>query len=352
MDKKIVVLGAGAVGGYVGGHLSLAGEDVLLIDPWPEHIEAIKTDGLHLSNPAEEHVVEVPCMHLHEVQGLNKNPVDIAIISTKSYDTEWAAALIKPYLKPDGFIVSLQNSINEERIAGIVGWGKVVGCIPSGISVELYKPGHIQRTLMPAGKGKLVFRLGEVHGRVTRRVEDLAQRLRVVDGTKTTTNLWGERWTKLIVNSMNNAVSAVTGLGSRLIAEQEIPRKLSIKIGCETIRVGQALGYEIEVVRGMDLETLLAAGRDESRALKEVHRVMLEGVKHRTAAGRPSTAQDIDKGRRTEIDFINGLVVRKGHEAGVPTPLNETITRVVKRVESGELKQHPDHAHDILKSSV
>ena len=348
MKKKIVIFGAGAVGGYVGGQLARAGEDILLIDPWAEHIDCIKSEGLHLSTPAEEDTVKVPCMHLHEVQSLAKNPVDIVFVSVKSYDTEWAAAMMKQYLKPDGFIVSLQNSINEERIAGIVGWGKTVGCIASGISVELYKPGHIMRTLMPGAKGKVVFRVGEVHGRITERVKHLAEMLGVVDGAKATTNLWGERWTKLVVNSMNNAVSAVTGLNSRVIVEQEAPRMLSIKLGVEAVQVGVALGYDLENIRGMTVEMLMAAERDEPEALAEIHNKMLETTKHRTEDGRPSTAQDIRKGRRTEIDYINGLVVQKGKEVGLSTPINEKITALIKRLERGEIKSSPENIAGIL----
>ncbi|MEW6673662.1 MAG: 2-dehydropantoate 2-reductase [Thermodesulfobacteriota bacterium] len=350
MKKKIVIFGAGAVGGYTGGQMARAGEDILLIDPWPEHIDAIKRTGLHLKTTDEEHTVKVPAMHLHEVQSLAKNPVDIVFISTKSYDTEWAAAMMKQYLKPDGFIVSLQNSINEERIAAIVGWGKTVGCIASGISVELYKPGHIKRTLMPAAKGKLVFRVGEVHGRITGRVKRLAEMLSAVDGAKATNNLWGERWTKLVVNSMNNAVSAITGLNSKLIVDQEGPRMLSIKLGAEAVQVGVALGFDLEVIRGMTVEMLLAAGRGEPAALAEIHAKLLETTKHRTEEGRPSTAQDIRKGRRTETDYINGLVAQKGKEVGLATPANEAITRLIRRIESGELKPSPEHADRILGS--
>ena len=146
MSKRIVFMGAGAVGGYVGGHIARTGEDVTLIDPWPEHIEYIKHNGIHLSGTQGEHTVRLKALHLHEVQSLFKEPVDIAFICTKSYDTEWATMMIKQYLAPDGFVVSLQNSINEERIANIVGWGKVVGCIASTIGVDAYKAGHVMRT--------------------------------------------------------------------------------------------------------------------------------------------------------------------------------------------------------------
>jgi 2-dehydropantoate 2-reductase len=313
-----------------------------LIDPWPEHIDRINRNGLQLSNPVGTHTVKVPAIHLHEAQRLSKNPVDIAIIATKSYDTEWAAAMMKQYLKPDGFIVSMQNSINEERIAGIVGYGKTVGCVVSGISVDACEAGHIMRTRNPGGKAHNVFRVGEVHGRVTQRVKELAEMLSVVDGAKVTTNLWGERWTKLVVNCMHNGVSAATGLNSRMVAEQESPRRLSIRLACETIRVGKALGYDIETIRGMTVEKLLAACEGETGALKEIETILIESVKHRTETGRPSTAQDILKGRRTEIDFLNGLVVQKGKAVGLATPLNEAITALVRRVENGELKPEPD----------
>ena len=111
-DKRIVVVGAGAIGGYTGGNLAHNGFDVTLIDPWPEHIEAIRKDGLSLEGiSAEESVVARPkTLHLTEAQHLSKErPIDIAFISMKSYDTEWATTMIRQYLAPTGSVVSLQN---------------------------------------------------------------------------------------------------------------------------------------------------------------------------------------------------------------------------------------------------
>jgi glycine/D-amino acid oxidase-like deaminating enzyme len=99
MKKRIAIVGSGAVGGYLGGHLARTGNDVTLIDPWPEHIEAIRAHGLKLSGMTDEetYTVQVPTMHLTEVQSLSKQqPIDIAIVSSKSYDTEWSATLIRP----------------------------------------------------------------------------------------------------------------------------------------------------------------------------------------------------------------------------------------------------------------
>src|SRR5712692_5290120 len=149
MDKRIVVVGAGAIGGYTGGNLAHNGFDVTIVDPWPEHVEAIRKDGLSLEGitPAESVVAHPKTLHLTELQHLAKErPVDIAFISVKSYDTEWATMMIRQYLAPTGYVVSLQNCINEERIAGVVGWGRTVGAIAAILSAELYAPGKIRRT--------------------------------------------------------------------------------------------------------------------------------------------------------------------------------------------------------------
>ena len=348
MGKRIIIVGAGGVGGYIGGHLAKNGEDVILIDPWPEHIDYIKKNGIQFSDPKSEYTIPVQAMHLHEVQSLFKRPVDMAFIATKAYDTEWATAMIKQYLAPDGFVVSMQNSINEERIAGIVGWGKTVGCIVTGISVNAHKAGHIMRAVLPGDKPSIVFRVGEVHGRITQRANDLAKMLNVVDCATVTTNIWGERWSKLVVNSMYNAVSAATGLNSRKVVEQKEPRRLGIKLSSEAVQVGRALGYELETIRGMEIEKILATAEGDTEALAEIENILIEWAKSRTEAGRPSTGQDIVKGRRTEIDFLNGLVVEKGKEVGLSTPANEAITAVVKRIELGELEADPKNIAGIL----
>src|SRR6185436_10190070 len=190
MTKRIALVGAGALGGYVGGTLAHLGHDVTLIDAWPEHVETIRARGLELDGvtPEEKFVVtKAKTLHLTEVQSLAKTRVDIAFVAVKSYDTAWATALIAPYLSPEGFVVSLQNCLNEETIAAQVGWGRTVGVIASLISVDLYEPGRIRRTVAKGGDKHTVFRVGEPHGRVTRRVEELAEWFRQIDSSKTTT---------------------------------------------------------------------------------------------------------------------------------------------------------------------
>jgi 2-dehydropantoate 2-reductase len=344
LNKRIVVVGAGAIGGYAGGHMTRAGYDVTLIDAWPEHVECMRRHGVQLSGmtESEKHAIPVNVLHVSDVQRFCKErPIDIAFICVKSYDTEWAVHLVKPYLAPDGFVVSLQNCINEERIAAIVGWGRTVGCIASLVAAELYAPGRIKRTVPMGGDKHTVYRVGEVHGRITPRAEQVAQLLRSADSAKVTTNLWGERWSKLVVNSMRNGLSAASGLAGNARDLSEGPRWLSIRLGSEAVRVGQALGFQLERMLGMEPETLARAGEGSKDALTEIVDILVENAKKRSDEQRPSMAQDMAKGRRTETDFINGYVAERGAEIGVPAPTHARMNEIVKRVERGELEASP-----------
>jgi len=345
VDKRIVFVGAGAIGGYTGGHMARAGHDVTLIDAWPEHVDYMRENGIQLSGltEAERYSIKVKALHVSDVQRFVKEPpIDIAFICVKSYDTEWATHLIKPYLAPDGFVVSLQNCINEERIAAIVGWGKTLGCIASLVAAELYKPGHVKRTVPMGGDRHVVYRLGEAHGRVTARATEVAELLRAADSSKVTTNLWGERWSKLVVNSMRNGLSAATGLSGNARDLAEAPRWLSIRLGSEAIRVGQALGFQLEKMLGMDPETLARAGEGSTDALTEIVETLVTQAKKRSDEQRPSMAQDMAKGRRTETDFINGYVAERGAYIGVPAPTHAKMNDAVKRVERGETPASAD----------
>ncbi len=348
MKPRIAFMGAGAVGGYVGGHLHRMGHDVVLIDAWPEHVEAVRARGLDLTGMTPEECVTAhpPIIHLTEVQQFSKQrPIDICFISVKSYDTEWAAMMMKQYLAPGGFMVSLQNCINEERIAGVVGWGRVVGCIAAAISVDMYEAGKIRRTVPKGGASHTVFRVGEVHGRVTPRVEAIADMIAGIDSVKVTTNLWGERWSKLCLNGMRNGVSAATGLSGNDIDRYDGIRRFSIRLGGQAVRIGQALGYQLEKIGKLDPEKLALASEGNVPALEEVEAIMLAGTNAaaRSDLQRPSMGQDMLKRRRTEIAFMNGFVAEKGAEIGKPADAHARLTELVQAIERGEKQASPEH---------
>jgi 2-dehydropantoate 2-reductase len=347
MGARIAIIGTGAVGGYAGAHMARAGEDVTFVDFWPENVEVMRKRGLKISHLKDvpEFTVPVKALHVTELQAVAKEkPFDIAFICTKAYDTAWATTMAAQYMSGNGFMVSLQNCINEEAIAAIVGWGKTLGSIASSITVDLCEPGHVRRASGKKGPDHVVFRVGEVHGRITDRAKEVCRLVALSDAAKVTENLWGERWSKLVTNAMANGVSASTGLISRDIILDDGLRAFTVRLGSEAIRVGQALGYKLEEIVHLEPELIAKAGEGDAkaRAAYDEHR-LAEVKKGGGGEHRPSMGQDMMKGRRTEIEFLNGFVCAKGREVGVATPANAALTDIVKRVEKGELK--PDKRH-------
>ena len=345
MKARIAIVGAGAVGAYAGAHMAQAGEDVTFIDPWPENVETMRANGLkvtHLRDVAE-FTVPVRALHLTELQHVSKErPFDIVFMCMKSYDTAWATVMIQQYMAPNAYVVSLQNCINEETIAGIVGWGKTLGSIASSITVDLCEPGHVHRAAGKGGAAHTTFRVGEVHGRITERAQEVCRLVSLSDSAKVTENLWGERWSKLVTNAMANGMSACTGLISKDILLDDTLRHFSARLGSEAIRVGQALGYQLEEIHHIEPEIIALAGEGYAAAKKiyDEHR-LAEARKPGGGAHRPSMGQDMMKGRRTEIEYLNGFIVGKSQEIGIPTPANAALTDIVKRVEKGELAASP-----------
>ena len=353
MKKNIVVVGAGAVGGYVGSSLWHAGHDVTLVDPWPEHVETIRAHGMNLygMTEAERKTIKVPAIHLTEVQNFAKRrPIDIALISVKSFDTIWACQMIKQYLAPSGIVVSMQNCVNEERVASVAGWGRTLGIIVGGgVGVDLYEPGHIRR-----GYAKrphvTSFYVGEPSGIITPRAVELAAIMNDCDTAKATDNLWGERWTKLCVNGMRNGVSAATGMGGNARDRHDAVRRICVALGGESVRVGQALGYKLGPIGTLPPESLARAMEGDKAAIAEIENLMVGGADEglRASYQRPSMAQDMAKGRRTEIELMNGFIASEGARVGVAAPTHEMLTRQVLRVEKGEI---PPRTENVLVNS-
>ncbi|MGE0698732.1 MAG: ketopantoate reductase family protein [Hyphomicrobiaceae bacterium] len=345
---RIVIVGAGAVGGYIGAHMTHAGHDVTVVDPWPEHVETMRTRGLSISGMTPEESLTVPmrARHLTELQDLIKEgPVDIAIVSVKSYDTIWATHMIAQYLGPQGYVVSAQNCVNEERIASVVGWGKTVGCmVGNNYAVELTEPGKIRRTMPKDGK-IASLEVGEVHGRITPRVEQLAEIMSSVDVARPTTNLWGVRWSKLCVNGMRNGVSAATGLGGNARDRHDRIRRVVVKLAGEAVKVGRALGLDLEPIAKIDPNLWARASDNEPSAVAELDALIIASTSGaaRSDLQRPSMAQDIAKGRRTEIDYMNGYIAEKGAGAGIAAPTHAALTRIVRDVERGRLEAKPEN---------
>ena len=340
MFERVGVLGSGAIGSVIGGYLTRAGNDVTLIDAWPEHVDTMKRDGLTVTAQDEKFTVPVNAIHVGEVCNIAE-PFDAVFISLKSYDTVWGTHLVLPHLKPTGVMVSAQNAINDERIARIVGFTRSMPCVVT-IGAGLYEPGHVTRTSIP---DRLAFKVGELNGMPTQRAERLADMLGAVGITQVTKNPWGERWAKLATNSMANPICGITGLGSGAARQTSGVVDVMIGIAAEVVAVGSALGVEVEPINGVPAEKYVQA--EDGQVLEDV-KSMLSDAATGLGEGRPSMLQDVLKGRRTEIAYLNGYVVEKGREAGVPTPLCETVTQAIRDVESGLHKPDVSNIQPLL----
>jgi 2-dehydropantoate 2-reductase len=317
MITRIAVLGAGAIGSVVGGLLTRAGHDVTLIDQWPAHVEAMKTRGLRLSGTIGDFVVPVRALHIHELQSTRER-FDAVFLAVKAYDTEWATAMTLPYLRePDGVVVDFQNGINDNRVASVAGKPRSLGCVIT-ISAGMYEPGHAMRT----DTATLGFKIGEHDGADTPRAHELADLLGAVAGTKVTSNLWGERWSKLAINCMANPLAGLTGLSTLEVRTIPEIAAIGVHLGAEAIMVGRAVGYEVEPIYGIDTQRYVDAyaGRGLSELLADI-----AAVARARGGGQPSLLQDVLKGRRTEIDHLNGYVCREGSRVGVKTPFNDAV---------------------------
>src|SRR6058998_1916706 len=262
MAKKILFVGAGAIGSYIGSFLSRAGHDVTLVDPWAEQVETIRKKGISVTGPHDPFEAHPKAVHLGESQRMPRD-FDLAFVAMKVYDTVWAAQVALRHLKADGYIVASENCWPDPIVASVAGPSRSLGLIMSKIGVALWKPGQVERGAEKGqGTGHDVFRVGEHDGRITARAKEVAEMLTVIDGSLATDNLWGERWSKLCANSTGNPVQAMSGLGSSEIASSEVGRAITIHLGAESA----AWGWPSAIASPSSTATPRSSGRPPTSA--------------------------------------------------------------------------------------
>ncbi len=341
MFEKIAVFGTGAIGSSAAADLTDAGYDVTIVDQWPAHVEAMKKDGLHVQMPDLDLKVRVKALHVCELASV-KPEFDLILLAVKSFDTRWMAELMAPHLKADGVLVGLQNSMNEEEITtSILGPERVVGCCIE-LSGEIFTPGHVQRNTPRTGTW---FAVGELDGSITPRLQEIQKILSHVAKVDISTNIRGTKWTKLVVNSMSMGPWGLIGLLNREVAKLPGIFEVAVKLGKETVAVGTAMGINIEPVFGLNADDF---ADDEDKVLLNALTTM---TGHTGPRARTAPIHDHIKGRKNEIEFINGLVSRKGKELGIPTPCNDAVSELARAINRNELEMDPSN-YELLKSRL
>ncbi len=299
---KTVIIGSGAMGSLFGGLLSLSGQEVWLVDVWKEHIDAIRSNGLTIEEKGK--LQNIPVHATTDIRSIGK--ADLVLFFVKTYHTEKAVTDSLVLEKENTLFLTLQNGLgNEEVICQQVDRKKVILGV-TGQGATLLGPGIIRH----AGWGKTS--IGELDGRITNRIEQVAQAFQKSGmDTEISSCIHDLVWEKLLVNVGLNALAAITGLKNGEILDYP-----------ETLRLLESLVFEaIEVAKKKGVQ------------IRENPLDRVKSVIEATRENRCSMGQDLDHKRKTEIDAINGAVVREADRLGISVPYNRMITDLIKVIE-------------------
>jgi len=302
---KIYFLGAGALGCAIGGTLAAAGSDVTLIDPFQAHVDAINRDGLRMKVGDSERTVRVRAA----LDSTRLEAPDLIVVLVKSFHTRAAIEGARNIVGPDTAVMSLQNGMgHEEILSEVVGAGHVLAG-KTYVGGVMLAPGHV----IAGTQGKRTV-IGEIDGRVSERAKAIAAEFERAElPCEVSGNILGAMWDKLLINVATGALSGITGqVYGSLYAVPEI-EATAIAAVAEAMAVAEASGVKLSI-----------------KAPRDAWLMAAEGLPYEF---KTSMLQSLEKGSITEIDFINGAVVRIGRKYNIPTPVNQTLVAAIKGIE-------------------
>ena len=327
IEANVLVVGAGAIGGVTAAKMTGEVDRVAVLDANEEHVERMSGDGLIIDDLGEERRVR---LEAYADPARLDDPFDFALITLKAAHLESALGPLLDLGLVDTF-VSLGNGLVQERVASIVGEERLIwGTVEWGATN--LGPGHLARTT----RGPFI--IGEPDGSVRDRTRRLAEALGTVDEARVTENIRGQVWSKLLVNSAFSGLGAISGLLYREVLEDPEGREAALAVWREGYDVGMAQNLELEDVLGVPAESLVVRGPADRKRVNEALEVAME----QAGATKASMLQDLERGLKTEVDVINGAVVRKGREHGVETPLNARVVELMHAIERDERRPGRD----------
>ncbi len=327
IEASVLVVGAGAIGGLTAAKLAGEVDRVAVLDANEEHVERMRGDGLVIDELGEERRVRLEAYA--DPAGLD-SPFDFALVTLKAPHLEAALGPLRDLGVVETF-VSLGNGLVQERVASIVGDGRLIwGTVEWGATN--LGPGHLAQTT----HGPVI--IGEPAGSVRDRTRLLAGALGVVEEAHLTQNIRGQVWSKLLVNSAFSGLGAISGLLYREVVGDPDGREAALAVWREGYDVGMAQDLELEGVLGVPARSLVVRGPEDRQRADEA----LEVAMQQGGATKASMLQDLERGLKTEVDVINGAVVDKGREYGVKTPLNARVVELMHSMERGERRPGRD----------
>ncbi|HYB69191.1 MAG TPA: 2-dehydropantoate 2-reductase [Candidatus Bathyarchaeia archaeon] len=320
----ITVYGAGAIGGTTGAALARAGHDVLLVDSYRPHVEAINARGITVERRDGTTTTPVRAVTPDALgDGLT-----LVLLAVKSHHTADTLDALRARLAPDGTIVSLQNGLSEEQIAQAVGPARTVGCLVNW-AADWVGPGHI----LHGGHGAFV--LGELDGRITPRVRELATLLSVVEATPVTDNIWGYKWAKLIYGALLFATAVVDAHVYDVVERSDGVAKALVGIVGEGLAVADKAGVRVEPFDEFDPAWYRAALAGDAAARRRAMAAIAAHYRQHTKTKTGIWRDLAVRRRKTEVDGQLGMLARKGEAVGVATPLTRRLIELIRDLEDG-----------------
>ena len=328
---RAAIYGAGSLGTILGAYITRNGGEIELINRNKAHIEALRKNGARVTGTVE-FTQPVTAYTPQEMTG----KYDIIFLMTKQQQNQEVVTYIKPFLADDGVIVTLQNGLPELQIAAIVGEERVLGCTVAW-GATMKETGVCELTSAP---DSLSFSLGALTERPNAHLNDVKALLEKMGTVELDRNFIGSRWSKLLINAAFSGMSAVLGCTFGEAAGNKTSRRIVQAIIKECIDVCAAGKIRIEPVQGKDIVMLL----DYNNRIKKAFSFFVIPIAIRKhALLKASMLQDIEKGKRTEVDAINGAVSTFGRKVGVPTPMNDKVVEIIHSIEEGKLSPSFDN---------
>lgn len=326
---KLAIYGAGSMGTILGAFITRAGVEIDLINRNENHIDALKLNGAMVCGTVAFEQ-KVSAMTVEEFRS-KSDKYDIIFLMTKQLDNKAVVTELKDHMAEDGVIVTLQNGLPEPKIAEIVGEDHVLGCTVAW-GATMLGAGVCQLTSEP---DSLTFALGNYGSRKNVHYDDVKELLQKMGKVDDDNNLIGNRWTKLLINASFSGMSAVLGCTFGEAASNPTSRRAVLAIIKECIDICKAGGIKMEPVQGKDPVSLF----DYRTPIKKaVSYFILPFAIRKHAWLKASMLQDLEKGKTTEVDAINGVVSEYGRKYGVPTPVNDKVVEIIHAIERGERK--------------
>ena len=324
-NGRIVVVGAGAIGGITAALMADRGLDVTLVCKHKDIASQAMGKGLHITGVKGDRYIKVNAVAaIGELMGL----YDVCMIATKAYDMPGCAREMLPLLADDALVLSMQNGICTDALAEVVGKNRTVGCV-IGWGATMHGHGELEMT----STGDFI--IGRIDGKSTG-LDRPKEYLDAVIDTKIDSGIYAQLYSKLIVNSCITSLGAICGLRLGEMLKRKQARSIFIAVIGEGERAGRAMGMQIPPFGGkLDYHKLMSGSGILARFRRHLM-IYIVGLKYKDL--KSSSLQSLERGRLTEIDYFNGYIAKKGKELSVACPVNERLVAMVKEIESGKRK--------------